>query len=247
GLKPGAPLLVNGDDPFLQNVQAQGHPVYRFGVENEQCDFIAENVQTEAFCTRFTLRRKGEEALDVVLPAVGMHNVLNAAAAFGAGILLGVTPEEAVRGLSRYIPSGMRQRVVICDGITVIEDCYNASPDSMQASLSVLERFPHPGKRVAVLGDMLELGSISEQAHREIGALAAQKSDILFACGPLARYYMEGAKEAGMQTCLHFDSNEALSEALLMMVGQGDVLLFKASRGMSLETAIEPLYERWKR
>ncbi|MCI8497349.1 MAG: UDP-N-acetylmuramoyl-tripeptide--D-alanyl-D-alanine ligase, partial [Clostridiales bacterium] len=155
GLKPGAPLLVNGDDPFLQNVQAQGHPVYRFGVENEQCDFIAENVQTEAFCTRFTLRRKGEEALDVVLPAVGMHNVLNAAAAFGAGILLGVTPEEAVRGLSRYIPSGMRQRVVICDGITVIEDCYNASPDSMQASLSVLERFPHPGKRVAVLGDML--------------------------------------------------------------------------------------------
>lgn len=247
GLKPGAPLLVNGDDPFLKNISVEGHPVYFFGMENENCDFIAENVHSETFCTRFTLRQRGGKAMDVVLPAVGMHNVLNAAAAFGAGILFGVTPEEAVRGLSRYIPSGMRQRVVICDGITVIEDCYNASPDSMQASLSVLERFPHTGKRIAVLGDMLELGGIAEQAHREIGALAAQKADILFACGPLARYYVAGAKEAGMQTCLHFDSNEALSEALLMMVGQGDVLLFKASRGMSLETAIEPIYVRWKR
>ena len=247
GLEPGAPLLVNGDDPFLRDVSAQGHPVYSFGMENPDCDFLAEDVRSETFCTRFTLRQKGGEALSVVLPAVGLHNVLNAAAAFGAGVLLGVEPEKAVRGLSGYVPSGMRQRVVICDGITVIEDCYNASPDSMRASLAVLERFPHTGKRVAVLGDMLELGSISEQAHREIGALASQKADILFACGPLARYYMEGAKEAGMQTCLHFDSNEALSEALLMMVGQGDVLLFKASRGMSLETAIKPLYERWKR
>ena len=249
GLRPGAPLLLNGDDPFLNQLSYANRPVLFFGVENDGCDFRAEAIEQGAQNTRFILRWQGK-GYPVTLPTVGVHNVYDAAAAFGAGVTLGVEPEEAAAALSDYLPSGMRQRVVPCEGLTVIEDCYNASPDSVKASLKALAAMPCKGRRAAVLGDMLELGAVSEQAHLSCGRLAAESADLLFAYGPLAKGYAQGAREAGMQEVWEFDGQAGKSplvQALLGALQDGDTVLFKASRGMKMEEAIAPLYERWKK
>ncbi len=249
GLKPGAPLLLNGDDPFLKDIAYANRPVLFFGMENQACDFRAEDIEQGEDSTRFVLCYKGKR-YPVTLPTIGLHNVYDALAAFGAGVTLGVPPAAAAKALSQYLPSGMRQRVVRCEGLTVIEDCYNASPDSVKAALTALGEMPCKGRRVAVLGDMLELGGISEEAHLSCGMQAAKSADLLFTFGPLASGYAKGARKAGMQAVWEFDGGAGkgpLIDALLEALQDGDAVLFKASRGMKLEEAIAPLYERWKK
>ena len=231
GMKGRAPLLINGDDDMLATVGDVGHPLIRFGVEEE---------------TAFDIRHEGG-CQEVTIPAVGVHAVCDATAAFAAGILLGVDSEKAAMALRSYQPSGMRQHVVKRDGITVIEDCYNASPDSVQAALDTLKRMPCQGKRIAVLGDMLELGTISRQAHTKCGALAAHNADFLLAYGPMAAQYVQGAAAEGLKEARHFDDKESLAETLLSVLEKGDVVLFKASRGMQLEEVLKTLYERWEK
>ncbi|MBQ1397928.1 MAG: UDP-N-acetylmuramoyl-tripeptide--D-alanyl-D-alanine ligase, partial [Clostridia bacterium] len=137
---------------------------------------------------------------------------------------------------------GMRQKIVRRGGITVIEDCYNASPDSIKASLRVLRDLDCK-RRIAVLGDMKELGSYSRTAHLECGAAAAENGvDVLLAYGPEAKAYVEGA-EGGIPTALHFDDKRELVMKLCSMLQEGDAVLFKASRAMKLEEAIESVYD----
>ncbi|MCO7136340.1 UDP-N-acetylmuramoyl-tripeptide--D-alanyl-D-alanine ligase [[Clostridium] leptum] len=246
GMKGRAPLLINGDDDMLATVGDVGHPLIRFGVENEKCDFLAQDIRQGEEETTFIIRHEGG-CQEVTIPAVGVHAVCDATAAFAAGILLGVDSEKAAMALRGYQPSGMRQHVVKRDGITVIEDCYNASPDSVQAALDTLKRMPCQGKRIAVLGDMLELGTISRQAHTKCGALAAHNADFLLAYGPMAAQYVQGAAAEGLKEARHFDDKESLAETLLSVLEKGDVVLFKASRGMQLEEVLKTLYERWEK
>ena len=173
---------------------------------------------------------------------MGMHNVYNACIAFACGMMLDVTPEQAVKGLSEYVPAGMRQKIVRRAGMTIIEDCYNASPDSIRASLRVL-RDLDCSRRIAVLGDMKELGSYSRTAHLECGKAAAENHvDILLAYGPEAARYIEGT-EGAVPVALHFDDKRALAIKLCSMLQEGDAVLFKASRAMKLEEIIQSVYE----
>lgn len=245
GMKAGTPLIVNGDDPYLANIENDSHPVIRCGIENKNCEYRAAHIHKNMNGTSFDIFY-GNNKQSVFLPAVGLHNVLNAVCAFAAGVIIGIDGEAAAKGLANYEPSGMRQRVVQCGGITVIEDCYNASPDSVEASLSALVDLAGDRRKIAVLGDMLELGGIAVSSHRSCGEMAAQKADILFTAGPLSAHYIEGAVAKGMRHCRHFSDNEALSKALIDEIKDGDTVLFKASRGMKMEEAIEPVYERWK-
>jgi UDP-N-acetylmuramoyl-tripeptide--D-alanyl-D-alanine ligase len=179
----------------------------------------------------------------VTLPAIGMHNVSNALAAFAVGSLLDISPEQAAAALAAYVPSGMRQRVVKLEGLTVIEDCYNASPDSIEAALFALRDMPVKGRRIAVLGDMLELGSYAEREHLKCGVIARSSGvDLLFAYGENAKYYDEGAGKG----TLYKDKSE-LAASLLRELKQGDAVLFKASRGMKLEDIIKEIYEGWNK
>ena len=140
------------------------------------------------------------------------------------------------------MPTGMRQKIVRKVGIIVIEDCYNASPDSIKASLRVLRDLDCT-RRIAVLGDMKELGSYSRKAHLECGKAAAENGiDVLLAYGPEAKVYLEGA-EGVIPTALHFDDKQELVLKLCSMLQDGDAILFKASRAMKLEEAIESVYE----
>ncbi len=241
GMDPTAPLVINGDDSLLNaGVCGLTNPVLKFGIDCEDADCRAVDVIQTDEGMSFTIEYRGG-AYKAELPAVGMHNVYNACAAFVCGMLAGVSPEEAVRGLAEYSPSGMRQRIVHKNGVTVIEDCYNASPDSVKASLNVLANCKCR-RRIAVLGDMKELGEYSYTAHTSCGAFAAEKSaDVLLACGPESAGYIEGAN--GRIPCaLHFSQKSDLSAALCAIVRDGDAVLVKGSRAMKLEDVISDLY-----
>ena len=196
--------------------------------------------------TSFVINYGNGEKQAVTIPTIGIHNVYNALAAFATGLELGVTPEEAVRGLTKYEPSGMRQRVKIVNSIRFIEDCYNASPDSQQAALRMLSSL-QAKRKIAVLGDMLELGAISEEAHRNAGLLAAKnKIDVLMTYGERSQATAEKATECGVPVVKSFLDTQELADALVQMLQEGDAILFKASRGMALEDVINSIYSRIK-
>lgn len=237
GLKKDAPLIVNGDDDLLSRVKLEDRAVITFGIENKGCDYVAENIEMADKSTTFTIKFECK-AQKVVIPTVGVHNVYNALSAFAAGIYLGVSPEAAAEGLSKYVTSGMRQRVREFSGMTLIEDCYNASPDSVRAAVDVLKSIC-ARKYIFVFGDMLELGSISDEAHREVGELAARKGvDCLLTYGKAASLAAESARARGLTAAESFDDKAQLTARLKETAAAGDAILFKGSRGMKLEDVI---------
>lgn len=244
GLKENAPLLLNGDDDKLSTVTDDKHKIYFFGIHNG--DFKAENIKENNGSTSFDITYFGNRQ-KVVIPTIGIHNVYNALAAFAVGYFLDVDAEAAANALKAYVPAGMRQKIVKVNEITAIEDCYNASPDSMQVALKTLHD-TKAEKRIAVLGDMLELGEYSKEAHLSVGKMAGDNGiDYLFAYGEYAKYYIEGAKANGVKECYLFDNKNELSDMLDKTAQKGDVVLFKASRGMKLEDVINNVYKRWEK
>ena len=179
----------------------------------------------------------------MTIPTVGTHNVYNALSAFAAGIYLGVSPENAANGLSKYVTSGMRQNVREVNGITLVEDCYNASPDSVRAAVEVLGSMLAKTKAF-VFGDMLELGEISESAHREVGRLVAEKGiDRFYTYGEMAALAAQTAAEQSSGFVKAFDDKLELARELKNCLSSGDAVLFKASRGMKLEEIIKSFTE----
>ncbi len=244
GLKKGSPLLLNADNDLLSTVKNDDYKIYFYAVDSD-ADFKASDIKEELNSTSFTVKYFGGEE-QIIIPAVGIHNVYNALVAFAAGILLNIDSKTAAAALAEYAPSGMRQRVVNVGGITSIEDCYNASPDSMRAGLSTLSGIKG-NKKIAVLSDMLELGDYSADAHREVGRMAAEnKIDYLLCVGSDAKYIVDGAKQNGLENAFLFDSKSALTDKLFEITEKGDAVLFKASRGMKLEDVISEIYKRWE-
>ena len=136
----------------------------------------------------------------------------------------------------------MRQRMVQFHGMLVIEDCYNASPDSMRAALGTLSRLPS-GRRIAVLGDMLELGELSDSAHVELGQLAARSGvDLLLCTGPQCRITVEAARQAGLARAYHFSDKQELADYLSRQAAEGDTILCKGSRSMQMEDVLHSFY-----
>jgi UDP-N-acetylmuramoyl-tripeptide--D-alanyl-D-alanine ligase len=241
GMKGGSPLLVCGDNDMLKNFKDENFRVLRYGYENKSCDIRAVNLVAGSAESRFDILWEGCP-YPVILPAIGVHNVLNALAGFSAGVLLGVPPQEAARLLWEYSPEGMRQKIVKYNGFTVVEDCYNASPESMRAALDTLSGMQ--GRKIAVFSDMLELGEDEAEEHRVVGEYASgRKIDLLLSTGKLSEEYVTGAKNAGLSQAYHHPGHQALAAALKEIIREGDVLWVKASRGMRLEEILEHIYE----
>ncbi len=237
GMDADGTVILNGDDDLLQKA-GTGRKTLYFGL-SEGCDLRAEEIREEDGETRFTAVGLGRR-FPVVLPVAGVHNVRNALSAILVGLVCGAEPEQIVRGLAGFRNTGNRQNIYQQDGYTVIADCYNAGPESMAASLSVLAGRKTAGRRIAVLGDMLELGEHGPEAHRRVGEIAAQCADLVLAFGPLSAGIAEAAGEKGR----HFDSREAMTAALREAAQPGDVLLFKGSHGMHLEKVLEAFFIR---
>ena len=250
GMKPGGTLVLNADDPFLRRVTPlSGERIFTYGVENRGGDLQAENIRIEENRTSFRASCGGQ-SIDVELPVCGRHHVYNALAALSCARLLGVGPEAAAHALASYSPTGFRQRVENFQGVTLVEDCYNASPDSMKSAFEMLAAMRVPGRRIAVLADMLELGDISTRSHMEAGAAAFDSGvDILLTFGGQAAHYGDGFRSrdpSGARPYRHFDSRRPLADALRGVMRAGDAVLFKGSRGMKLEEVIQMACEGWQ-
>lgn len=241
GLPDGAPLVLNADNDLLPTAQipTRLRPVW-FGIEKE-ADVRAQNVQTEAQGTTFTIVDRTHGSFQAQIPTVGLHTVYDALAAYTAATRLGLDPAACAQALSRYQTTGMRQNIVEKGGVTVIEDCYNASPDSMKAAISVLKELPNT-RKIALLGDMLELGEASEEGHRQTGVWVAQAGiDVLIAYGPRSAAMAQAAQEQGVTT-VHCQNAQEVLQCLQQFVQPGDALLAKASHAMKLEDLLQDYY-----
>ena len=242
GMNPHAPLIVSGDDKLLAPLRdsLEGRLVYTFSTEGNPADVSAEDIKEENGVTTFTIVH-GEKRLLAVLPAIGVHNVKNALAAYLVGTLCGMEEQEILCGIAEYRPTGNRQNILEKNGQTVIADCYNASPASMEAALGVLANYPCEGRRVAVLGDMLELGDMSDSLHEQVGEIAKNSNlNMLYCYGPAAKHIAAKAGDKFGVFCT--EDADVLTEKLRMYTKEGDVVLFKASHGMHLENIIDAVY-----
>lgn len=234
-LSPNATVVLNGDDPILAGHRAEiTHKVITVGLKPDN-DITAGDIVTSDNAVHFTVFYQ-KQAYPAVLHCPGAHNVTNALLAFAAGVCLGIAPQEAVCGLGDYIPDDKRMQLIEHNGYTVINDCYNAAPASVEAALRVL--CAKTGRKIAVLGDIKELGAYSEQAHRTIGRQVAELGvDLLFTFGEAAAQIGQAARENGMTSTQisHFTDVDALNNVLMARVLPGDTVLVKGSRAMRLE------------
>lgn len=248
GLRKNGRTVFNGDEPLLWNLKEinRVRPLY-FGIENNECDVVAMDIQEEDGGSNFRVKGMNAE-FEVYIPVTGRHYIYDALAAITVGLLQGIAPVKIQRALGAYQNPGMRQRIYEEKGYTIIDDCYNAGPESMEAALNVLGNKKTEGKRIAVLGDMLELGACSQSEHYRIGRLAVSKADMVFACGSYADRVVAGAVTGGMspKRAAYFGTHEELINTVKHYAKPGDVLLFKGSRGMRMEDALHLFLENAK-
>ncbi|WP_245574289.1 UDP-N-acetylmuramoyl-tripeptide--D-alanyl-D-alanine ligase [Desulfovirgula thermocuniculi] len=240
---PDGFAFLHRDSPYIRREASRCRGrVYYFGLDGE-ADVLAENLRAVQGGCRFYLRLPSGEGGEVFLPLLGRHNVENALAAAGVGWALGVPFADIAAGLAGAELTPMRLEVVEFPGagVKVINDAYNANPASTRAALSVLAEVGAGRRRIAVLGDMLELGEAGPESHRQIGSLAAGVADYLVAVGDLAVHYVRGALEAGMPAgrAAHFASRGEAAAFLKEVIRPGDVVLVKGSRGMRMEEIYE--------
>ncbi len=236
GMTENGKLLLYGDDDHLWSVRdrLKLKPVY-FGTDNSRCQIVGNNVAlTDA--VEFTAL-SGERKIPVRLMLEGGHYVSDALAAVGVGLAMGVTPENITQSLAQFQNMEGRQEIIRTKDYTIIKDCYNAGPESMAAALNVLGN--RPGRRIAVLADMLELGDCAPAEHFRVGGIAAQKADILLSYGPNAEHMVSGALAGGMKQARAFTDRAELVAALKQIAKRDDVMLFKGSHGMHMELALE--------
>ena len=236
GLRPDGTAFFCGDNDMLWSVREKvDRPVVYFGAENPECRVKAEAVE-EAEGIFFRVCSP-EVTFGVQLALEGRHYVADALAAVAVGLHFGVSPERIAQRLWNFQNMAGRQEMYDRNGFHMIQDCYNAGPESMAAALAVLGK--RSGRRIAVLGDMLELGAVAEEAHRQVGRIAAQNADAVLAYGPLARFVREGAGDL----CRIFDDHYSMARALKEVAQPGDTLLFKGSHGMHMERVLEAFLE----
>ena len=242
GMKKGDTLIINGDNDMLASFRNDDFEIIRFGIDGDKLDMKAQNIRVTSEGSVFTAVC-GDEQTEVFVPSVGIHNVYNAMCAMCVGMKLGYSMEEAAEGVKDYVPEGMRQKITEYNNMVFIEDCYNANPDSMAASLEAMKTI-NKGKSFAVLGDMLELGDYSEKAHREVGRKASQTGCSYVLCyGKLSRFTAEEAAASGTEA-YSFDDKEKIAEFLYENLSENDTVLFKGSRGMKMEDIFNSLYKK---
>ena len=238
--KPDGVVILNGDDHILMAHRAEiAQKVITVGVKNQNADLVAKDIVSDTKSVSFRISGMGAE-FSVTLPVPGEHNVLNALEAAACGLSFGIAPEAIGQALSDFALTKMRMDMIKCERITIINDCYNAAPASMEAALSFLSK--QQERKVAILGDIGELGTYSYDAHKELGlAVVKNHIDVLITIGEHAKLIAEGAFLNGMDSIniLSADTVEEAYPYLTANIKESDVVLVKASRFMGLERITE--------
>ncbi len=232
--REGADYVLNGDDDKLSAVrEVKGKRPLFFGLDSKN-DYHAEDIENNGEGGVSCKLCFGDTKLGVTIPAIGSYMVSNALAAVAVGRLLGLSDDELKNGVESYKTVGSRANVINTGKIRIIDDCYNANPTSVKASLETLKNFR--GRTVAILGDMKELGADELRLHYETGALARKLGiDVVLAAGPLAKELAGGADGKW------FPTKEELINALPGIIREGDTVLVKASHSMQFEKIVEYL------
>ncbi len=236
GLKKNGVLIVNADDPRLCKCRSNtSYKVVTFGVKRgivkpEKLEWNEDNCATFFVeRTRFTLN------------VPGIHNLYNALAAVAVGLQFRVPKAEIAKALANFRSTNMRMEIKNANGFKIVSDCYNANPSSTKMALQTIGNMK-VARRIAVLGDMLELGAQTDSLHQEMGAMVPEMNfDMLLAIGEKAKLYVKGAKSRGMKNAHHFASVEELIDTLVEIVAEGDVVLVKGSRGMHMERVVDAM------
>lgn len=228
-------LVVNSEDDYLKNLKEEDFKIIKTGY-NELSNYKAKNVSLTESTTSFEIEDENK-TYKFVLPMVGAHNVLNALLGIVASKILGVSYEEMLRGLDNIEATSMRLEFIKINDYTIINDCYNASPDSMKAALDVLKNHSG-GRKIAILGTMRELGDESKRAHKEVAEYAKDKADILVSTGEYVEDYKLGFSEDNIMI---YETKEELIRAMKNFIKPNDVILVKASRGAKFEEIVEGL------
>lgn len=248
GMKKDAPIIINGDNDLLTTVSEwKGHPTLKYGLSDVHFAVYGSSIEEDPsnIRTTFSARINGRE-YEVTIPTLGKANVQNALAACAVLKVLDFPLSTGINGLNKYKSVGMRQKIVLADEIVVIEDCYNASPDSMVAALEVLEQIEPQNHRIAVLGDMLELGEEAPEYHEKMGTLAAEKQiDKAYFIGDLSKFGAKAAETSGVQEVYWFPDTDSAISAIVSGLSAGDVVLLKASRGMKFEKIATAIYDKY--
>ncbi len=229
--------ILNGDDETLKNY-CPPVPSLRFGLQSGN-DFTAENVENLGNDgMRMVLCHHGSR-VPVEIPAFGAHMVYAALMGAAVGWALGLSDGEIAAGIASYQTVGNRAKLLNQGSFTILSDCYNANPNSTASALDSLCTLP--GRKVCILGDMLELGEDSARLHAQTGTYAVSKGvNLVIGCGNLARDICRGAREAGGRAC-YFEDKEQLRSALKNLIQPGDCVLVKASHSMAFEKVVEML------
>lgn len=227
-------LILNCENDMLKTVDK----CEKFNLEKigyDQCyDLYAKNIELTSETTAFDVVTKENKSYRFTLNMVGQHNVLNALIGIQISKDFGLTFEEMEEGLKNFNATSMRLEFINKNDFSIINDSYNASPDSMKAALEVLKNYSG-SRKIAVLGTMGELGDYAKEAHKEVGEFAIGKADVLLTTGEFKKCYEEGFKENTMT----FETKEELMEALTNMIRPKDTILVKASRSARFEEIIK--------
>lgn len=234
-------LILNADDPRV-NVMSERSKAraYRYSLD-VPADLYLKQRSTEGEGQHLSLDGRWGP-FEAYLPALGRHNASNAMAALLTGLVLGISPQDAIKGLSELHLVDQRLRLrAAASGLQILDDTYNSSPPAVEAALEAMESIKTTGRRIAVLGDMLELGKTSLEAHAGVGRVLAQHHvEMVYAFGPLSEETARTAKEMGI-FARHYLEMEPLIEDLVGMVRSNDLILVKGSRGMRMERVVEGL------
>ncbi|MBQ2411974.1 MAG: UDP-N-acetylmuramoyl-tripeptide--D-alanyl-D-alanine ligase [Anaerotignum sp.] len=233
--------ILNADNDMLQTLEGKlPQKTVWFGIENKK-DFYADEIEQigleKTACTIHT--PIGDIRVDVPIP--GVHMVLNALSAAAVGVELGLTLEQVKAGIETFQATKNRMSIEKTkDGITVLNDVYNSNPVSCKASIDILANAP--GRKIAMLGYMGELGDYEEAGHREVGIHAVEKGiDMLFCVGLCCEYMADAARKAGMQEVYYMETQEEFWEKGIPMLQEGDTILLKASRSREFEKTVAKL------
>ncbi len=239
GMDRDRKVILNGDDPLLWNLHTRKDlNAGYFGVRNTACQVVAEDVKQSDGKLSFRVKT-GNDMFTILLPLEGEHYVADALAAVSVGMAMGVSAQQIAESLTAFRTMEGRQEITQEQGYTLIRDYYNAGPESMAAALEVLSH--KPGRRIAVLGDMLELGICTQAEHYKVGRIAAEKADMVFAYGPNSIRVLNGCITGGMSEtrARAFTDRDRLVTVLKQVAQPGDVILVKGSRGMHMELILE--------
>ncbi len=231
GLENDGKIIVNNDNDLLHNFNTEKYNKITYGIDNES-DYRAEDIKIEEKKSEFKINIKNKEYL-VNVPVAGEHFIYNSLCAIATGLQLNIEMNLIINGIEEFKLTEKRNEIIETNGIKLLNDYYNASFDSMKASLQVLSKI-NRSKKIAILGDMLELGDFSKELHIKVGQEAAKNNvDILITIGELSKDIAEGAKKEGLKEIYSFNNNNDCIEHLRKILSKGDVILLKASNRMN--------------